>query len=71
MEKQEQKRIIEEVVENLRRSMLNKLDNIPERWNGNEIRQFAEYKVKEVVNPKGLKGKKLKEFENDLMINDL
>lgn len=71
MEKNEQERIINELFEGLKESMLQRLPRVPENWDGFELRQWVSDYVNDNVNYRPITGKRLKEYKNDCIIHNL
>jgi hypothetical protein len=66
MDIDDQYRIAEEVLASLRREVLAKLDRVPEKWEGREIRKLVHDTATFT-----LEGKRLKDYKNDCLIYNL
>jgi len=66
MEIHQQRALVKELISNLEREVLSKLDRCPEGWGGRELRKLihdtAEYT---------LEGQRLKDYRNECLISNL
>ena len=70
MKRSEQKRIAREIADGFRKTLLSRVGQIPEEWDGHEIRQYAADLLRELyVLP--LKGQRLRDYENEKLIRNL
>lgn len=70
MNKKEQRQFIINICDNLKTNMLEKVDKIPENWDGYELRQYFVDKAEE-FNWFAMDSKRKKSYENDVIINNL
>ena len=71
MTKQEKKEFIEQMTENVKNNLIKKLDKIPDKWDGHELRQlFADY-VKEEVAYMEMSEERKKDYENERLIKNI
>lgn len=73
MNKQEKIEFITGMMDMLKSEMLNKIDRIPEDWDGVELRWYTKDKADEVVwsNYRDKRASRYKKYENDMIINNL
>jgi hypothetical protein len=64
MDKQNQKRIIKEICKGIEEKMIQNLNNVPEEWDGFELRQWTSDIVKYQINNQPLKGRRKKDYEH-------
>ncbi len=62
---------IEDLISSVKNEILSKVDNMPEEWDGIELRQYISDCFKEVVFKDTLKGKRKKEYINTVIVNNL
>lgn len=60
MNRQEKKKFVKELCKCLSNQLVSKIKDMPENWDGIEIRQLAKDLIRSPIN-----GKRKKEFEND------
>lgn len=70
MNKKEQRQFIINICDNLKTNMLEKVDKIPENWDGFELRQYFADKAEE-FNWFVMDSKRKKSYDNDVIINNL
>ena len=67
MTKDEKKYLIEALLEEAKKGLINKVDKMPEEWAGVEIRQFiADYLEANYVIR--MEGKRKNDYRNDVMV---
>jgi hypothetical protein len=66
-------KFVHDILDNLKRSILDKVDQWPENWDGHEIRQFiADYYTMHYCNVgTGLTGKRKKDYKNTCLVSNL
>lgn len=73
MSKQEKKQFVISLMSNIQEFIVGKIESgtVPEHWDGHELRQYVTDTVgeKSVFSP--MKGKRMREYRNDLMVNDI
>ncbi len=69
MKKEDQVRITNELLDNLKKDMLEAVSKIPEEWDGLELRMLLEDKVKGFTYHGN--DKRYKEFKNHVLVNNL
>lgn len=73
MIKEEQLRIAKDLTEGITRTILTKIEkgNLPEEWDGNEIRQWIvdTFKDHAVIRP--MTGKRMKDYRNEVIVRNL
>ena len=70
MTKQEKTNFINELVDGVKRIVLSKVEEMPESWDGHELRKYIKQTFAE-VDFNTLKGKRLKEYVNDVYVRNL
>lgn len=70
MTKYEQLVFVEDMMRNVRDSIVSKLPNVPETWDGHELRQWISDHVRETV-PMPLKGRRQREYKNEVLVRNL
>lgn len=68
MTKEDQKQLINDMCETLRKSLLSKVKDMPEYWDGRYIRQYIKDNAADCV---WSSYKKPKEYNNDVLIHNL
>ena len=71
MEYSEKREFVEELIDNLRVDLLEKLDKMPEHWDGKQMRRYLEDYVKTNINYFRMDKKEIQEYENDVLIHNL
>jgi len=72
MNKPEKRQFIENVCNTMKASIMQKLDAMPEKWDGAELRAYIAEAAKKCTDAdRYLTGKRKKDFKNDLLINPL
>ena len=69
MNKTEQKQLIKDMANEIKNDLIFKADILPENWDGNEIRQWISDFISLNYNYQPLKGKRLRDYKNDLQKN--
>ena len=71
MDKAQQNQIASDLCDNLKKSILENLSKVPENWDGFELRQWVSDYFSANMNYKPITGKRLKDYKNDCLINNL
>jgi hypothetical protein len=71
MTREDKIRIINELSDSLRQTMLNKVDRLPAIWDGLEIRQWMADLVNEQINYRPIGGKRKKDYANTVLVENL
>jgi hypothetical protein len=72
MDKEARIRFVKEALESLEERILEKVDSMPEEWDGWELRQYISDKASELVWTSMKSDKKKKrEYNNTVMVNNL
>lgn len=67
----DKKDFLEGIIEEFREEIMKKLLDIPENWDGLELRQYCSDYFEEHFNYRKLDKKRKEEYENDRLINNL
>jgi hypothetical protein len=70
MDKKEKIKFINEIMRGAKRGMMHKVNNIPNDWDGFEIRQFIIDYITDNYRPTKLKNKRLKDYKNKMLITN-
>lgn len=71
MNTQEKKRFIRDLMGSVQKELLGKVLNMPEHWDGIEIRQRIAEKFASETFPHMLIGKRKREYRNTCIVNNL
>lgn len=69
MNKHDQAKLLESVLDNMKASLLTRVEHFPENWDGIEIRQYVADKFRNDTRPMHLK--RLRRYKNDVMTRPL
>lgn len=68
----EKDKFVHSILDDLKESILKKVDQMPEDWDGHEIRVFIkDYYSQHYIIGTALAGKRLKEYKNTIVITNL
>jgi hypothetical protein len=71
MSKEEKIRFINDLLDSVKQGILKNVDNMPESWNGEEIRQYIVDYIITNANWIRMAPKKFNKYRYDLVTNDL
>ena len=72
LSKQEKEKLLKDFIGNVQKSMLEKLDRVPEDWDGHELREWVgETFYFERTQAMARDKKRLKKYKNDVLVNNL
>lgn len=71
MAKKDQIRIIKELCAGMQRDAINLVASMPPEWDGHELRQYLADIAKNNVYGETMKGKRLRDYNNTLLVNNL
>jgi hypothetical protein len=71
MNTNEKKEFISNLVAAVRDDLLNKVDAMPDEWNGIELRQLIADKFKEQTRADLMKGKRGRDFRNEVIVKNI
>jgi hypothetical protein len=68
----EKQEFLNHLIDGMKADILNKSDRFPETWDAYEMRTYVSERFQEVVwSGKELKGKRKKDYKNDILIKNL
>lgn len=68
--KEEKRIFIHELIETVKKTVLENVDKMPEEWDGFELREYIAYKFKEAAFYK-MPTKRTKAYKNAILVNNL
>jgi hypothetical protein len=72
MSKERQAEFVAELIDNIRDTLLARIDRVPENWDGHELRLWVSENFKELaVMGFAMKGTRLTEYRNDRLVLNL
>lgn len=71
MDKDKKLVLVDELIGSVRASILEKVGQMPEDWDGIELRQYIADKFSEVVFKDTLTGKRAKDYRNEVIVRNL
>lgn len=72
MTRADQKTFINTVCKNLKKGLLEKIKDIPEEWDGHELRLWVkDYYETNFVVTSAMKGSRLKDYKNEIIVKNL
>jgi hypothetical protein len=71
MTKTEKKRFIRELIRNVSAEIFAKVPEMPEQWDGFELRQFIAEKFSDATYPRMMTGKRKADYENEVVVRNL
>ena len=68
----EKDKFVHDILDDLKKEILIRVDRMPENWDGNEIRQFiADYYSQHYVFGTALSGSRKKDYKNTCLVDNL
>lgn len=71
MNASEKRQIIKDLCANLEHFLINRVDLMPEEWDGIEIRQLMADAVNNRFNHRPMERSRMKEYKNTVLVNNL
>lgn len=71
MTRTEQRQFVDNLMTSINRSLLEKIDKLPEDWDGREIRQWISDTVREQAGTLDRKTKRFRDYQNAVAVNNL
>lgn len=73
MNTEDKKQFITNLMDSLKQSVLERVEKMPEEWDGIELRQFiVDYTEDQVrIHKDMLKGKRLRDYKNEVLVRNL
>ena len=69
MNVQDKKEFISQLIDNVKNDILNRVEAMPENWDGVELREYIKDKFDECACPDFTRRKRKRAYKNELLIN--
>ena len=71
MTREEKIKFVDDLITNIKLEVLWHIEKMPERWDGVELRAYIASRFFSATAPQVLKGKRKKDYTNDILISGL
>ena len=71
MNYRERKEFVNSLIRNVRRDLVEKLEHVPETWDGHELRKWIAERFQHADMSRLMTGKRLKDYRNEVLVRNL